>query len=434
MKLHVCLFIVIVAAWFVGAGCKKDGAEAPAGGGESTATATHGAGVTQDPATGLRSDFGVDVAKKVIRIGTLNDESGPGASISIPYAQGKRILAAQVNAGGSGLLPDGWTVELIEKDHGYNPQKSVQAYKDIKDQVLFFGTSFGTPNTLPLRPLLKRDGTVAFPASLSSEVAEDETTIPIGPSYRIEAMRAVDWIVDSAGGAENVKGCVVHQKDDYGKDGKEGFEKQAQKYGITIATEQSVVPGQKDVTAVVTALEDAGCTHVMLVVLPSATGPIVGTAAQLGFSPVWIGNTPAWIDRFFDPQVIPSQVFANFHWVTGFPFWGEDVPGMDRFLAAWEKYGKEKGGPDFYTLVSYAQGLAQIEAARRAIEAGDITRAGFTKQIRSLSSWNAGGLVQPLDFTQVPYATSKSTRVLKPNFEKRSWEVVADWAAPTIRP
>ena len=63
------------------------------------------------PAKALR---GVDMEKKVIRIGMLNDESGPAAIIGKPFAVGKRILAQQVNEGGSGLLPDGWTIELVE--------------------------------------------------------------------------------------------------------------------------------------------------------------------------------------------------------------------------------------------------------------------------------------------------------------------------------
>ncbi len=166
---------------------------------------------------------GVDMEKKVIRIGMLNDESGPAATIGKPFAIGKRILAAQVNAGASGFLPEGWTVELLEKDHGYNPGKAEAAYKEMKDQVLFIGTSFGTPNTLPLQPFLKQDNMVAFPASLSSAMASFELTPPVGASYSIEAMRAVDYAVENAGGAEKVKLAIVYQQDDFGKDGLAGY-------------------------------------------------------------------------------------------------------------------------------------------------------------------------------------------------------------------
>lgn len=375
----------------------------------------------------LKVDKGVDLEKKVIKIGTLDDLSGPGATISKPFANGKRLLAARINAGGSGLLPEGWTVELIERDHGYNPTKAVEAYNEIKDDVLFIGTSFGTPNTLPLVPHLEQDDLVAFPASLSSQMASHLNTPPLGPSYEFEARRAADWI---AATAPDAKLGIVYQKDDYGEDGEKGFKAEAEAHGLTIVSEQTVAPGQKDYAAVVTGLKDAGATHVMLTTLPSATGPILGTAAQLEYMPVWVGNTPAWIDKFFVPEVIPSVVFTNYHQMNGLPYWGEPVPGMDDFLAAWKSYGTEMGSPDSYTVWSYIQGLVQIEAARRAIENGDLTRAGYMKALHSIDGWDAGGMIQPISLSGFPYVAGTKTRVLKPDFEKKSWTVVADYAAP----
>src|SRR6185295_6748613 len=125
---------------------------------------------------------GVDAAARVVSIGVLNDESGPVAAIGRPWGLGLRVLARQINAGGSGYLPDGWTVNLVERDHEYDPRRAAKLFDEIGGQVLFFGTSFGTPNTMPLRPQLERQRIVAFPASLSSKMEEFEFTPPIGPS------------------------------------------------------------------------------------------------------------------------------------------------------------------------------------------------------------------------------------------------------------
>jgi ABC-type branched-subunit amino acid transport system substrate-binding protein len=125
---------------------------------------------------------GVDTAAKVIRLGALNDESGPAKQIGVVFANGKRLLVKAVNAGVVKALPEGWKLELVEKDHGYNPQQSVQLYKEIKDDVLLLTTSFGTPPTQPLIEDLKRDEMIAFPASLSSLMAKNENTPPLGPS------------------------------------------------------------------------------------------------------------------------------------------------------------------------------------------------------------------------------------------------------------
>jgi len=378
-----------------------------------------------------KGGHGIDLENKVLRIGALNDESGPAAGIGRPYAVGKRILARQVNAGGSGLLPEGWTIELIERDHGYNPQRSLQLLNEIKDDVLFIGTSFGTPNTLPLRPVLQREGIVAFPASLSSKMAEFEYTPPIGTAYTLEAGRALDWAIANSGSPERVKAGIIYQQDDYGKDGFDGLLAAAKRNGVDIVAEETHAPGQSDFTASVSALKRAGATHVLLITLPSATGPILGTAAQLDYKPFWIGVSPAWIDRFFDPNVIPPSVFENFYWATSFRYWGEDVPFMRDFLATYKQFGKDLAEPDFYIMMSYLQGLLELEIFRQALERGDVSRAGYLKALHGLSKYTANGaLPTPADLSKVPYSTGVTARILKPNFVARSWSVVGGYAKP----
>jgi len=418
---------VLAAMLFAVTACKKEEAPPPTTGGKEGAT-------TPPPAEKKTSGTpGVDAANKVVKIGCLNDESGPAAAIGKPYAIGKRLLAAAVKAGDVSPLPEGWTIELVEKDHAYNPQQSVQHYNAIKDDVLFIAHSFGTPNTLPLRGMLERDKMVAFPASLSSEMAGNVYTPPLGPSYKAEAMRAMDWAVEQAGDPKKVRAGIVHQQDDYGKDGLIGWTEGARVHGVQIVDAQAVAPGQKDYAAVVTSLKEKGATHVLLATLPSGTGPILGTAAQLGFKPIWIGNTPSWIDRFFDPQVLPPAVLAGFHWVTGLSYWGEDVPGMKEFIAIYEKH-KDMGEPNFYMFISFVQGLVELEALKRAIDNGQATREGYLAALKSIDNYDAGGLFQPVNLSKFPYEVSTKTRVLKPKLAEKTWEVVAPYAEPKSQP
>ena len=76
-------------------------------------------------------------------------------------------------------------------------------------------------------------------------------------------MRAVDYMVESAGGADKVKAAIIYDQTDYGKDGFEGFKAAAAAAGVTVVAEQAVAPGQKDFTAVVGALKQAGASHVL---------------------------------------------------------------------------------------------------------------------------------------------------------------------------
>ncbi len=424
-------FIVLAIGLALLAACsgdeegKQTSASKPAGGTqEATSVASKPAPVTEPVP-------GVDRKNRRIRLGALNGESGPAGVIGKPWAVGKRILAAQINAGDSGLLPAGWKIELVERDHGYNPQRSVQMFNEIRDDVLFLITSFGTPNTLPLRPMLERHQIVAFPASLSSKMAEFTYTPPFAPSYTIEAMRAMDWAVESAADPASIRAGVIYQQDDYGKDGLEGWKRAASHHGVTIVAEETYAPGQADFTAAVNALKQAGATHVMLNTLPSATGPILGAAAQLDYSPTWYGNTPSWIDRFFDPEVIPAKIFANFHIAIGLPFWGEPSPAMEQFLSLYEAYGRAQSPPDTYIWASYVQGLLSIEALNRALQSGDVSRAGYLKALQSLTDYDIGGAV-PYKFSmnKLPYVVGEETRILKPDMANATWVEVAASARP----
>lgn len=379
----------------------------------------------------FKGSVGVDFEKRIVRIGALNAETGPAAVLGKPWAIGKRVLAAEVNSGKSSLLPQGWKVELVERDHGYNPSKSQQGLAALKDQVLFFATSFGTPPTMPLRPFLKKENIIAFPASLSSQMAEFEHTPPIGSPYSFEARRAMDFAAQNAGGADKVKAGIIYDQTDYGKDGLAGFKEGVKNNGITVVAQRAIKPGQKDFTAEIGALKAAGATHIMLTVLPSATGPILGTAAKMQYMPVWLANTPAWVDAFFAHPKLPPVVFKNFYWMSGLPFWGENVPGMSTFLAAYNEFGKTLYKPDFYLLTSYIQGRVAIEALNRAIKAKDLSRTGYMTALRSIDRFDLGGMIKPISLKAFPYVTATQTRVLHPDFEKNTWQIVAPYANPT---
>lgn len=383
------------------------------------------------PPPAIELDRGVDLATKTVFIGALNDESGPAAAIGKPFAAGKRLLARQVNAGHSGILPDGWKVELVERDCAYDPDAAAKAYAELRDKVLFIGTSFGTHVTLSLVDQLKADGMVAFPASLSSELAQIEDTPPLGAPYRSEAMRAMDWAVEKAGGAGKVKAAIVYQGDQYGKDGLDGWTQEAAHHGVKIVERQAVDPSQQDYVKLVAALQKSGANYVLLTVIPSATGPILTAAERARYAPTWLGQTPSWTDAYFDSKFVPASAFASYYWVTGMPYWGEQLAGMGPFEEVYDKFGgKELSPKDFYLLDSYATGRVQLEALKRAIEAGDVTRAGFLKALRGIKRTHAGGLFQPMDLTQFPYVTSQRVRVLRPLMGKATWQEAAPYAEP----
>jgi hypothetical protein len=104
---------------------------------------------------------------------------------------------------------------------------------------------------------------------------------------------------------------------------------------------------------------------------------------------------------------------------------------MPKFVAAYTKYGQDQSPQDSYLLHAYSRGLLAIELVRRGIEAGDLTREGLLAQIPKITGFDGGGLFKPMDLAKFPYVTGTQTRVMRPDFDKKSWTVVGDWASPS---
>ena len=71
-----------------------------------------------------------------------------------------------------------------------------------------------------------------------------------------------------------------------------------------------------------------------------------------------------------------------------------------------------------------------LEAANQALAAGPLNPDTYMTALRAIDGWDAGGMVKPISLKAFPYVTATQVRVLKPDFEKKSWTVVSDYAEP----
>ncbi len=381
---------------------------------------------------GAREDpVGVDTENQVVYVGQITDESGPGAGAGRSLALGTRLFVQQANAGNIDALPPGWRAELVERDHGYDPRRAMRHLDEIQDQVLFITSVFGTPNILALQEQLEEYNLVAFPSSLSSRLNRIRHTPPLAPSYRLENMRAVDWVVDESGGAENVRAAMVYQNDDFGRDGLGGWRAGASHHDVSTLLELPLSARQTDYGGLVRQLKDADAEYVMLTTMAAHTAAIIRAAARIDYTPVWLANTGSWSDQFLDVQGLDPAIFEQFHLVTALPYWGEDTAFFREFEAAFEAYTDGDVKPDTYILSAYVQASVGFEVFRRAHAAGDISRAGYMRALQQMSDFDAhGALPEALDYTSFPYVSGTQTRILRPRLEDGGWAIVADFARP----
>ncbi|WP_354698030.1 hypothetical protein DSM112329_03692 [Paraconexibacter sp. AEG42_29] len=379
--------------------------------GTGDATTADSGGGSAPASGGIKGGPGIDVAAKTIRIGDISALSGPVAVLGEPLSAGRRAYFKQLNASG-GI--DGWKIKLTTKDSGYQPQQHVQQYTAVSKEIAILN-SLGSPTTKAIQAQIDRDKLVTFPASFDSIWGADPQMAPIGTPYSYDLANLLDYYVASV--SKKPKIGLIYANDEYGADGRRGYDAAQESLGFEDVGQLSYKTGDTDFTGQVQKLKSAGAEGVVLVTTPSATGPIVGTAASLGFTPQWLLQGPAFLEQLITKdgssgaKATPVAAALKGALVTSFaaPWGAKDVDGMADMIAAHDKYTPDQP-PSIYYTVAYAQGKVQAELLRKAIAAGDLSRAGLLTAKENLGEVDLDGLTSNPTFT--PEGGPPSTKSL----------------------
>jgi ABC-type branched-subunit amino acid transport system substrate-binding protein len=353
------------------------------------------------------------VATKTITIGDIGALTGPAAPLGAEVAAGHEAYFKGLNARG-GI--DGWKVKLVVKDSGYQPQQHVQLYDQLQNSVAILN-SFGSPTTKAIQPQVHQQKLVTVPGSFDSVWGTDSVMAPVGAPYSVDIANVLDYYTKS--GAKKPKIGIIYQNDEYGADGLRGFKAAKEGLGFNDAGAQTFNVGDTSFTAQVQKLKAAGADAVVVTALPSATGPIVGTAATLGFHPQWILQGPAFLEQLItkdgnvDSPPTPVAGALKGALVTSFAApWGGDTPGMNQLMADHDKYSA-KLPPSIYYTLAYAQGQVQTAILRKAIESGDLTRAGILKAKESLGTVDLGGIAPNVSYSSRPGPPTRKSLITR---------------------
>jgi len=366
----------------------------------------------------VKTGPGVDASAKTITLGVLTPLSGPVAVIGKPLTNGQQAFFNSINAGG-GL--DGWKINLLQRDDQYSPQLHVQFYNEIVGEVAMIGQSLGSPTTKAIQSLADQAGIVIGAATQSSSWVTDKVMAVIGTPYAIDVANGVDYIVNQKG-KKDAKIGIVYQNDEYGLDGLRGYEAAKSAYNFHDVARATYAATDTDFSSQALAMKNAGAEYVFLTAVPGAAGKLIGAAATIGFHPTWVLQGPAWTEYLMTKggtiadtahkQPLYPLLGAGNTWVLGYEAqWGDtNTPGMAKFLDDTTKYGSGQI-PDYYYMYGY--GLAKVEAAilKKAIESGDLTRAGILAAKLNLGTVDLGGLLPSVDYTPALGPVSRKTSI-----------------------
>ncbi len=345
---------------------------------------------------GYKTDFGVDVTNKTITLGILTPLSGAAADpIGKPLTRGIEVFFDRINDTG-GI--DGFKVKLITKDNKYpDTQEQVVQYNAIRNQILMIAESLGTPTTFAIKDQATKDHMLVAAATLSSALAREKYLLLEGTPYRLQVENAFDYVVNKLG-EKAPKTGIIYQNDDYGQDGLTGYKEAVAAYGLTDVGQQAFNAGDKDVSAQVLALKNAGAKYVFMTSVPGDTATILATAAKVGYSPQWILQSPAYSTLLLGvPALVP--LLTHNLWVMGQgAIWGDtSKPGMVQMLADVQKYAPDQK-PDGFFEAGYAYSQAIYAILKKAADSKDLSRDGVYKAFSTIGTIDLGGIYPPLKY------------------------------------
>lgn len=332
---------------------------------------------------------------------------GAHTPLTGPAAAGYSSISAAASAYFDYLNDEGGvngrSIEYIVKDDGYNPATTQTVVRELvqEDEVFAIVNGLGTPtHTAVLDYLNQNKVPDLFVASGSTNWNQPEEypyTFGFNADYVVEGAALAQYAADEHAGK---KVCLLGQDDDFGDEMIEGAEIALGADGLAAVERYSV--SNQDVTAQIGALKAAGCEVNILATINGFTALAVGTAAQLGWFPMWFSSSSGadyptlvgYLGEELGPQLLQGFVGTNY-----LPALGSDDEWVSLFREINDEYNE---GAAFDGNTIYGMSVAYLFAEALEAAGEDPTRESLIEAVRSGEL--AGNGILPLSFAEDDHA------------------------------
>lgn len=360
--------------------------------GPGTTAADDGGDDGDEPAGDPEPTVGFDGT--TITLGALTPTSGSAAIIGNPLTKGNEVYFEALNAQGG--VAGKYQVELDIRDTAYTEATAIQEYNAGKGEVAMYVQILGTAIIKAVLSQMVQDDIVASPATLDADWISEENLLPIGGPYQIQVINGLSWYVEEDGGA-GTKVCTLAQDDPYGDAGMEGVDFAAEELDFEKGPRVDFAVQTPDFTTQINQLESADCDAVVLVATPLDAAGALGRAAQAGFTPRWLVVSPGFLKLLYAGNLAPYAT-EHVRVLSEGADWGdESVPGMAQMIADLEEFGDGQE-PDPYFAFGYNQARAVHQLLEKAVEMGDLSRAGLKAAMAELGSISFDGLLGDYEY------------------------------------
>ena len=365
-----------------------------------------------------------------IKIGQLNDRSGPTASVGTKLGDAiqKWIELANNTQGGVKGRP----VQALEVDIKYEVPLAVDAYKklttrDNVPQIL----GYGTPMTDAIAPSANQDQVVLWIPGIGLSESVDGRKYPyIFPAvatYKAQAAAIMQFIVDdwkAQGKAGMPKVIYSYYDNPAGIDSLELIKAESKGIGIELIDTVAVPASTLDMTTIMTQIKEKNPDYLMTHYFGRIPALSLQAAEKVGFprekmvSMVW-GITHDEIEL--------ARGAANGYRGIQFTALASDQPEAYKLLSDYLQASGQQEDPKKLEHVLYTRGLAMgalaVEAARMA---DDPTKGESVKKgAESFKDFTAYGLYAPTTLTADDHGGTRKVRMYVVEDEKL--KRIKDW-------
>ncbi len=352
---------------------------------------------------------------KIIKLGLISALTGPGSVIALPSVDGGDVWWQRVNARGG--IAGKYKVEIVKTDHQNLASLSVQRLNQIRGNIVLVSHFFATHTIKAALPTLREAHLVAAPVAFDSDWVHEPQVIPVGSTYQIQAMNAMDYYVKQGDG-RGKKICAFIRDDSYGQAGLEGVAFAGKQLGYSVPVVVRYALGDQDFIGQVSQLKREGCEAVFLgAIVPDAV-KIMGTASQLQYEPRWIAMGPSWSDSLTKSPVFPYMVKNYWVALDGLEWGDQSAPGMRAMLEDIKAY-KPDQKPNYWFTFGYAQAQVVQKVLEEAVKRGDLSNDGIIKAVAALQRVDFGGQFAPYTYGKpADRVPPRESSLFKPNAEK----------------
>ena len=246
-------------------------------------------------ASGWASAQQQGVTADEIRVGTIQDLSGPIAALGKQVRNGMQMRVDEINKAG-GI--HGRKIKLLVEDSGYDPKKAVMAAQKLvnQDKIFVMAGHIGTAPNMAAMPVQFAKNVINWmPITAAREMYEPyhKLKYSVAVPYYDQMRHELAGLVQKTGAK---KICIIYQDDEYGLEVLRGAEAALKTMNQSLAEKTSFKRGATDFSSQVARMKSSECDFVVLGTILRETIGTIAEARKNGFNPHFFASQAGYTD------------------------------------------------------------------------------------------------------------------------------------------